>query len=432
MTDKNQMDSATKRNRWPKPIVSFVLATHNRRPVLLMTIEKLLGNRRPSCPFEVIVVDNASRDGTADAVQRAHPVVTLLRRRRNAGSCAKAYGADRARGEFIVFLDDDSYPTCGSIDRMLGHFRRRPDLGAAGFRVLLPNGDEECSAFPDVFIGCGVGFRAAALSEVGGLDRTLFMAAEEYDLSFRLIQAGWRVETIDDIHVHHLKTTQGRRGPRPVFYDTRNNLLVAARYLPDPLYDEVRREWMQRYRWLARSEGRLATHLRASAAGRIMALPNRRTHARWRLGPQAVQTLFRFDQVAERMRAIASSGVRRAVFADLGKNILAFFRAARAAHVDVAAIADDRFHAPGRRYRGIPILPTEEALSFDADAVVVSNTSPVHAARTERRLRELAASPIHAWFAAGPIQSGNDGNVFGDHPSKQTGVLTGGAMTAAT
>ncbi len=426
------MDSCTGRIRGAQPTVSFVLATHNRRPVLLKTIEKLLADRRPSCPFEVIVVDNASRDGTAEAVQRAHPVVTVLRRRRNAGSCAKAYGADRARGGFIVFLDDDSYPTCGSIDRMLGHFRRRPDLGAAGFRVLLPNGDEECSAFPNVFIGCGVGFRAAALSEVGGLDRTLFMAAEEYDLSFRLVQAGWHVETFDDIHVHHLKTAQGRRGPRPVYYDTRNNLLVAARYLPDPLYDEVRRDWMQRYRWLAGSEGRLATHLRASAAGRITALRNRRTHARWRLGSQAVQTLFRFDQVAERMRAIASAGVRRVVFADFGKNMLAFFRAAKAANVDVAAIADDRFHAPGRRYRGIPILPTEEARSLDTDAVVVSNTSPVHAARTERRLHELAVSPTHAWFAAGPIRAGNDDNGHGDHPSKLGGVLVDRTMTAVT
>ena len=54
----------------------------------------------------------------------------------------------------------------------------------------------ECSAYPDVFIGCGTGFRRQALVEVGGLPEDFFMQAEEYDLSLRLLDAGWTVEAI--------------------------------------------------------------------------------------------------------------------------------------------------------------------------------------------------------------------------------------------
>ena len=46
---------------------------------------------------------------------------------------------------------------------MVEHFEAMPSLGAAVFTVTLPDGSRECSAYPDVFIGCGVGFRRAAL-----------------------------------------------------------------------------------------------------------------------------------------------------------------------------------------------------------------------------------------------------------------------------
>lgn len=402
MTDNTRMQRDPTQLDGRRPTVSFVIASHNRKDVLLATLQRICGGRRTRGDHEVIVVDNRSVDGTAEAVRLAFPNVILLCKSSNLGSCAKAFGVDRARGEYVVFLDDDSHPAAGSVDRMIRHFQADPRLGAAGFRVFLPDGREECSAFPNVFIGCGVGFRAAALREVGGLDRTLFMAAEEYDLSFRLIQAGWRVKTFDDIHVDHLKTVQGRRGARPIYHDTRNNLLVAARYLDQPLWSEVRRDWMQRYRWLAGAERRILVHLRASLIGRLMAARDRRRFVRWRLGPDAVETLFRFRFVNEHMRRLASRGIERIVFADLGKNVLAFHRAARDTGLDVLAIGDDRFFAPGRRYRGIPIVPLSRALGLRADAAVVSNTSPVHAARTARAIANLVNMETHCWFAAAP------------------------------
>ncbi len=381
-----------------KPLVSIVLATHNRREVVAHTLSQLAhcGLRRGE--YEIIVVDNASTDGTGEAV--AGEVDLLIRLRRNAGSCAKAYGVDLASGRYVVCLDDDSFPRPGTLSRMVERFEVDPRLGAAGFTVHLPNGQQEGGALPGVFVGCGVGFRAEALRAVGGLDRTFFMQAEEYDLSFRLVNAGWKVEVFDDLHVEHLKTEHARRTDRTTFYDTRNNLRVIARYLSAPLDRIYRDDCLQRYEWLASRDGHDRAFARGARAGRRRALLERWFYRRRRLSPEVFEHFYRWTFIRQRMVELARGGVRRIILADLGKNVFAFHRAANEAGIEIAAIGDDRFAFPGRFYRGVPVLPMEEALARPHDAVVVSNTGPVHAARTQRRVTSLNVGPVHSWFNA--------------------------------
>src|SRR5437762_11002823 len=213
--------------------VSFLISTFNRRDILLATLWRLHECGLPRAAFEVVVVDNASSDGTAQAVTSQFPRVKLIVLRENRGSCAKNEGLRIAQGAFVVFLDDDSYPQPGAIGRMIEHFRNDPALGAAVFTVTLPDGSRECSAYPDVFIGCGTGFRRAALDQVGGSPDDFFMQAEEYDLSLRLLDAGWSVRTFDDLHVTHLKTPGARYSERVTQFDVRNNLVLVARYFPE-------------------------------------------------------------------------------------------------------------------------------------------------------------------------------------------------------
>src|SRR4051812_19074754 len=213
--------------------LTFLISTFNRRDVLLRTLERLDQlSTHSGFSAETIVVDNASTDGTASAIAAQFPSVDLIREGCNRGACAKNTGLARAGGDFIVFLDDDAYSDVNSVRRMIEHFRADPQLGAAVFDVILPDGSHECSAYPNVFIGCGTGFRREAVIDVGGLPDDFFMQAEEYDLSLRLLAAGWKIERLDDIRVTHLKTPNARIPARTTRLDVRNNLTLVTRYFP--------------------------------------------------------------------------------------------------------------------------------------------------------------------------------------------------------
>lgn len=381
-----------------QPHVSFVLATHNRCKVVAKTLSNLLSCGLDRRDFEVIVVDNASADGTPEAIAPYYDL--LIRLQVNAGSCAKADGVHQASGRYIVFLDDDAFPHHGAVARMMARFDEDPQLGAAGFAIHLPNGRMEGGALPGVFVGCGVGFRAGALRGVGGLDRSFFMQAEEYDLAFRLVNSGWRVRVFDDLKVNHLKTPHTRVSERTTFYDIRNNLRVAARYLPSVYYRPYRDDWLQRYAWLAQRSGHVKPFVRGMLAGMCRGSLERSTHRHRRLSGQALEHFFRWDFLQRRVGELAAAGVRSIVLADLGKNVLAYYLAARKMNVNILAVGDDRFFAPNRHYRGIPVIPLRDALNLSSDAVVVGNMSSVHGTETYKRLVALGCQPVYHWFGS--------------------------------
>lgn len=379
----------------PPPLVTFLISTYNRRDVLLKTLAELrtIGDRA-GVGTETVVVDNASRDGTADAVAAGFPEAKLIRSRSNRGACAKNDGLAVAAGRFIVFLDDDSYPTPESLPRMASHFDADPTLGAAVFDVVLPNGTHECSAYPDVFIGCGTGFRRETLAQVGGLPDDYFMQAEEYDLSLRLLNAGWRVRRFTDLLVHHLKTPSARVPTRTTRLDVRNNLTLLARHAPRPWAMAFAIDWGRRYWWIA--GGKDWRHRLAFARGVAEA------GVRWVTGvgrrrpvsAGAFEHFARIEQIRRGFANLAAAGVRSVLLLDVGKNVLPYHLGAMAAGVRVVAIADPRLAKAGRRYRGADIVSDEVGRGMTFDAAVVANASPVHAAERVARWQDVDPRPV--------------------------------------
>ena len=390
----------------PPPLVTFFVAAHNRRDVLLNTLVQVHHCGLAREQFETVVVDNASTDGTADAVATSFPYVRLLRERVNRGPCAKNAGLAVARGRFIVFLDDDSFPAPGSVQQMIRHFEADPRLGAAVFTITLPDGSRECSAYPNVFIGCGTGFRARALREVGGLPEDFFMAAEEYDLSLRLLAAGWDVRSFDDLHVSHLKTPTARSSSRVTRLDVRNNLTLIARYFPEKWVLPFALDWVRRYGMIAAAKGERAAHWRgfAEAVVRMIRGVDRRP-----LSDEVFEQFAKIDTIESRLRrAQEQHDFSTVLFVDLGKNVLPYWLAARRCGLRVVAIADARLGGHGHRYRGVPIVTDDRALGLPFDAAVVSNLSPVHAAQRRDHWRSIQSRPVIDLFEAG----GHEGEAF--------------------
>jgi len=379
-------------------MVSFVISTFNRKTALLKTLAELHGQGAPTCAWEIIVVDNASNDGTGKTIAGQFPGVLVLPQSTNRGPVAKNAGLTKARGKFVVFLDDDSFPAPGAVDRMITHFAADPRLGAAVFTVTLPDGSRECSAYPDVFIGCGVGLRKESLDQVGGLPDDFFMQAEEYDLSLRLLDAGWSVKSFGDLHVTHLKTPAARFPARVMRLDVRNNLNLIGRYFPDEWIIPFAHDWISRYRMIAS-----ANHCRLAFCGGLADGLVRLTDGSDRrpIRDSTFETFAKINEIEKYLREAAGQiGIRRVLFVDLGKNMFAYWRAAQQAGVEIAGIADARLGGRGFRYRGVPILSDAEAAGQSFDAAIVSNLSPFHAANRRQIWRAQSDRPVVDFFEA--------------------------------
>ena len=379
-------------------VISFVISTYNRREAILQTLGVLHGPGCSSHSIEIIVVDNASADGTADAIALAYPGVRLMRQRINHGSCGKNIGVAAARGEFIVFLDDDSFPDAGAIDRMVEYFRGESRLGAAIFGVRLLSGAQECSAYPEVFAGCGVGLRAAAIAEVGGLPEDYFMQAEEYDLSLRLLDAGWGVRRFEDLWVTHLKTPRARYPGRVMRLDVRNNLTLIGRYFPDQWMLPFAADWANRYRMIAQVHGRLPGYYAGLAAG-ITRLAQRR--GRRPVSAATFEAFAKIEEIESHLRWAAKEfNLKRLIFVDLGKNMLPYWRAARRIGLEIAGVADAKLGGHGFNYRRTPIVTDLAAGELRFDGMVVSNLSPVHAGLRREWWRARTNRPVIDLFEA--------------------------------
>lgn len=197
------------------PRVSVVLATRNRRAVLESCLERFVAQR--GVAFEVIVVDNGSTDGTAEAITARFPDVVVVRLADNIGPLALNIGIERARGAYIFRSDDDAYPETETtlaeaaafldghpdVDGLSGEFI---DLGRQ-HRPYYPHAFDPEAVAPDglpiaAFIGVCALLRRQAVIDAGGFwDRFYY---EEQDLATRMLAGGSIFRYVPWIRVVHL------------------------------------------------------------------------------------------------------------------------------------------------------------------------------------------------------------------------------------
>jgi GT2 family glycosyltransferase len=241
------------------PEVTVVVMSRNRREELLATI---LRHEAP-----VILVDNASTDGSAGAVEAAYPHVQVIRLPRNRGAAARTVGARAARTELVAFADDDSWWEPGALAAGAALMRAHPRLAVVNARILVggrrldplcaqlatsPLGTKPGLPGPSVlgFIACAALVRRQAFLDVGGFDDVVIFPGEEERVALDLAAAGWDLVYAEDLVVQHHPSPR-RDSPA----------LRRARVLRSALLTAVmRRPWPV-------VAGRLVTALRAGRPG---------------------------------------------------------------------------------------------------------------------------------------------------------------------
>lgn len=188
---------------------SLLIATRNRREDLLRTLEVMAPALLPD--HEVLVLDDASEDGTAEAVASRFPGVRLLRHAARSGYiAARNELLAAARGELAISLDDDAeIASPGFLERIAELFEARPRCGVAALRIYwgrsLPAAApvDEPPRRVQSFVGCGHVWRLEAWRSLPPYPAWFEMYGEEAFASCELLRRGWEVCYLPSVLVHH-------------------------------------------------------------------------------------------------------------------------------------------------------------------------------------------------------------------------------------
>ncbi|WP_277068644.1 glycosyltransferase family 2 protein [Saccharomonospora viridis] len=207
--------------------VTVVVITRNRRDEVLRTLDAMtsLPDGAP-----IVVADNASTDGTADAIATLFPRVSLLRCDRNLGALARNLAVRQVLTPYVAFCDDDTRWQPGALTRAADVLDAYPGLASVTGRCLVepdlvedpitPELRDSPVAGPDwlpgpALLGVMAGlttFRVEAFRQVGGFSPRLWFGGEEELLAIDLAAHGWWMCWDPDIVIHHAPSTS--RDPR--------------------------------------------------------------------------------------------------------------------------------------------------------------------------------------------------------------------------
>jgi GT2 family glycosyltransferase len=233
------------------PCTTAVVSTWNKREDLRENLNAL---RAQTLPFAaIVVVDNASTDGTAEMVASEFPEVRLIVMPHSAYGACETFniGFASSRTELTAILDDDIVMSPDWLEKStLRMVKEPPTTAIVSTQVIEPGMPESYKSSPLVneerymstFRGCASLARTGALREAGFYDERLFIYGNERDLTCRLLNRGYRVLQYPQASVLH-KTPFGiKMGKRSLYYHARNAWLSMLKYAPAA--DLARMPWL--------------------------------------------------------------------------------------------------------------------------------------------------------------------------------------------
>lgn len=248
--------------------VSIIIVSYNTAHLTKACLESL---RLAKGEKEVLVVDNASTDGSAEMVKIHFPEVTLIENSINLGfGAANNVALARAQGEYIVFLNPDTVVKPDAIEKAVRFMEENPQVGIAGGRILNPDGSEQESVslrYPGEKytsgetkhlagrIACILGAfmigRKSILDEIRGFDEDFFLYGEDEDLCWRIRERGYEVGYIPEAEVFHWGGMSERNTPPPEIMKKKlaaEQLFWKKHYRPHTIH-RIKRAYRIKAKW---------------------------------------------------------------------------------------------------------------------------------------------------------------------------------------
>ncbi len=228
-------------------LISVIVLNYNGKGFLNSCLSSLASQTYSD--FEVIVVDNGSRDGSPEYIEENYPWVRLAKNNENLGFAGGTNAGIRAaKGEFILTLNNDSRADSRFIEELIKPMAD-PEVGVCAAKMLFPDGrinsagicisrsgaawdrgmfepDRGQYEFVEEVFGACAGaalYRREMLDEIGLFDEDFFLYLEDVDLAFRARLAGWKCLYVPGARViHHHGGTAGVGSDLAVYYGNRN------------------------------------------------------------------------------------------------------------------------------------------------------------------------------------------------------------------
>lgn len=226
------------------PLLSISIVNFNARERLRECLISL--HEQVTIPnLDIVVVDNASDDGSAAMIKQNFPNIRLIQNSINRGfNRANNQGLYAARGQFLLSLNNDTIIPPGSLEKLVEFLQDHPEYGAAGGKLLSPNGNfqwQSRRSFPtplaaltyllglrryfpgvelfhryalthiapeesldvDALSGACLLVRRDVYAQTGGMDDVFFMYGDDLDWCYRIRQQGWKIRYCADAPIIH-------------------------------------------------------------------------------------------------------------------------------------------------------------------------------------------------------------------------------------
>ena len=229
------------------PLVTVNILSFNRKDELRNTLLKVF--EQDYKHIEVIVVDNASSDGSPEMVEKEFPAVNLIRLNKNIGIAGWNEGFRIAKGKHVLVLDDDAYPDKRSIDLMVNEFENNENIGAIAIKVMniyvdtgntkilngwVPNSNENTTN-NTVIMGCAF-FIKKEIYINDLFCKNYFLCAHEFPIILRLFISNYKIFFSPKIIAYHYNQLEYREPSKlRLFYHYRNMSNFVFYHFPKPL-----------------------------------------------------------------------------------------------------------------------------------------------------------------------------------------------------
>ncbi len=229
--------------------LTISIVSYNSLNFLKECLDSILRNP-PALDYEIIVVDNASNDGTVEFVKKNYPEVALISNNRNIGfAAANNKSIEKSHSKYVLLINSDCRVYEKSLDSLVEFMKKNPKIGIAGPKIVNSDGTIQlsCRRFPsllnaaahtilaDIFPGnpfskkykladicrdnpfrvdwvsgsCVI-IRKEALEDTGVLDEKYFMYVEDLDICYRMWQENWEVYYYPQAEImHHIAGSSG-------------------------------------------------------------------------------------------------------------------------------------------------------------------------------------------------------------------------------